>query len=171
MYRQIDRLRVRVIKIEAIIIFVLLIALILALVLRPQAKTIPAATSSQLTFVEPTVLEIDEPELINLGEFRLTAYCPCVKCCGIWSAEHPDRIGTDYTQKTKSGTIPEQGRTVGVDPEVIPLGSVLVIDGQEYIAEDTGSAVNDKSIDIYFDSHEDAVAFGVQNKTVYLKGE
>lgn len=171
MYRQIDRLRVRVIKIQAVIIFTLLIALILALVLRPQAKTAPAATSSQLTFVEPIVLELDEPELTDLGEFRLTAYCPCVKCCGIWSAEHPDRIGTDYTQKTKSGTIPEQGRTVGVDPEVIPLGSVLIIDGQEYIAEDTGSAVNDKSIDIYFASHEDAVAFGAQNKTVYLKGE
>lgn len=37
-----------------------------------------------------------EPEPESLGEFVLTAYCTCVKCCGEWSAEHPSRIGTGY---------------------------------------------------------------------------
>ena len=112
-----------------------------------------------------------EPELIELGEFKTTAYCTCVKCCGIWSAEHPSRVGTDYVQRTKSGTIPTADRTVAVDPKVIPLGTVLIIDGHEYIAEDTGSAVKGNVIDIYFDSHERAVEYGVQMKTIYIKGD
>ena len=45
------------------------------------------------------------------------------------------------------------GRTVAVDPRVIPLGIRLLIDGQEYIAEDVGGAVKNNHIDIFFDSH------------------
>ena len=71
----------------------------------------------------------------------------------------------------KSGTIPTADRTVSVDPNVIPLGTVLIIDGHEYIAEDTGSAVKGNVIDIYFDSHERAVEYGVQMKTIYIKGD
>lgn len=100
-----------------------------------------------------------------------TAYCTCVKCCGIWSQDHPSRVGTDYVQKTASGTIPTAGRTVAVDTDVIPFGTVLIIDGHEYVAEDTGSAVNGNVIDIYFDSHESACEYGVQYKTIYIKGE
>lgn len=74
-------------------------------------------------------------------------------------------------QRTKSGTIPTADRTVSVDPDVIPLGTVLIIDGCEYIAEDTGSAVKGNIIDIYFDSHELAVEYGVQMKTIYIKGD
>ncbi len=74
-------------------------------------------------------------------------------------------------QRTKSGTIPTADRTVSVDPNVIPLGTVLIIDGREYIAEDTGSAVKGNVIDIYFDSHERAVEYGVQMKTIYIKGD
>lgn len=55
---------------------------------------------------------LDGLELI--GTFRATAYCPCVKCCGIWSEEHPDR-GEDYVQRTSSGTIPQEGRTIAAD--------------------------------------------------------
>lgn len=69
-------------------------------------------------------------------------------------------------QRTKSGTIPTAGRTVSVDPDVIPLGTAIIIDGHEYIAEDTGN-----TLDIYFDSHEAAVEYGVQKKTIYIKGE
>lgn len=95
-----------------------------------------------------------------------TAYCTCPKCCGIWSADHESRIGTDYVQTTYSGTIPEEGRTIAVDPDVIPLGSRVVADGREYIAEDIGGAIKGDRIDIYFESHEDALAFGSQMLTV-----
>jgi len=110
-----------------------------------------------------------KPKLKSLGEFVLTAYCPCVKCCGIWSAEHPSRVGTDYVQKTASGTIPEEGRTIGVDPDVIPYGTVIVINGHEYIAEDKGGAIKRNRIDVFFNSHDEALKFGKQKAEVFIK--
>lgn len=106
------------------------------------------------------------PELELIGTFRATAYCPCVKCCGIWSAEHPDR-GDDYVQRTSSGTIPEEGRTIAADWDVLPEGSEVILDGHSYIVEDRGGAVKGNSIDIFFESHEAAVEFGIQEVELY----
>lgn len=99
-----------------------------------------------------------EPEIISLGEFQLTAYCACKKCCG-----KSDGI-------TKTGTKATEGRTIAVDPRVIPLGSEVVIDGHKYIAEDVGGAVKGNKIDLYFDSHQEALEFGLQYKEVFMKG-
>ena len=177
--RRIARQRIRLIKIQWLIILVLLVALIISLATRPAASveesaptiiTAPSVSARETEAPREPVQPI-EPELIELGTFKTTAYCTCVKCCGIWSQEHPSRVGTDYVQKTASGTIPTAGRTVAVDTNLISYGTVLIIDGHEYIAEDTGSAVKGNVIDIYFDSHEDALEYGVQYKTIYIKGE
>lgn len=105
-------------------------------------------------------------DLELIGTFTATAYCPCVKCCGIWSAEHPSR-DADYVQRTSSGTIPEEGRTIAADWSVLPEGSEVIIDGHTYIVEDRGGAVKGNSIDIFFESHEAAVEFGVQEVELY----
>lgn len=161
--RRRTRARIRLIKIQWLLILALTVALAISVITRPSASVVESIVE------EPTPQV--EPELVCLGEFRTTAYCTCVKCCGIWSSEHPSRVGTDYVQRTKSGTIPTAGRTVSVDPDVIPLGTVIIIDGHEYIAEDTGNAIKGNTLDIYFDSHEAAVEYGVQKKTIYIKGE
>jgi len=106
-------------------------------------------------------IEIVMPETVDLGEFKTTAYCACVKCCGIWSAEHPSR-GADYVQKTASGTIPEEGRTIAADWDVLPKGTEVMINGNTYTVEDTGSGVNGKHIDVFFDNHEEAREWGIQ---------
>lgn len=97
-----------------------------------------------------------------LGEFRLTAYCPCVKCCG-----KDDGI-------TATGTTAAEGRTISVDPAVIPYGSTVTLyyeDGtvHTYTAEDCGGAIKENRIDVFFDSHETARAFGVQRAMVYVE--
>lgn len=185
--------RARLIRIQWLIILALTVALVISLLSKPTASSIasedsgkqsisPQASESVTETVEPTEQAMSfettveptsepTPELIELGEFKTTAYCTCVKCCGVWSQEHPSRAGTDYVQKTASGTIPTAGRTVSVDTEIIPFGTVLIIDGHEYIAEDTGSAVKGQVIDIYFSTHEAAREYGVQYKTIYIKGE
>lgn len=174
--RQRARMRVRVIRVQWLIILVLAAALIVSLATRPHTVSQETVEPPPVTTPVPEVSEpaVEEPETsapIELGEFKTTAYCTCVKCCGIWSQDHPSRVGTDYVQKTASGTIPTAGRTVAVDTDVIPFGTVLIIDGHEYVAEDTGGAVNGNVIDIYFDSHESACEYGVQYKTIYIKGE
>lgn len=179
--RRRTRTRIRIIKIQWLIILSLIVALIISIATRPSASVVkpePSATRVEAPVTSAPIVEVTlpaetepEPVLIKLGEFKTTAYCTCVKCCGIWSQEHPSRVGTDYVQRTKSGTIPTEGRTVAVDPDVIPFGTVLIIDGHEYIAEDSGAAVKGNVVDIYFASHEVAVNYGVQTKTIYIKGE
>lgn len=88
-------------------------------------------------------------------EMTITAYCPCVKCCG-----KSDGI-------TASGTKAKQGRTIAVDPRYIPYGTEVIIDGMgTYIAEDCGGAIKGNRIDVFFSSHEQALSFGRQTKIV-----
>jgi len=100
------------------------------------------------------------PELwIDLGEFECYAYDACVKCCG-----KTDGI-------TKTGTKATANRTVAVDPDVIPLGSTLLINGKEYIAEDIGGAIKGNEIDIFHNTHSEALEFGKRTYTVQMKVE
>lgn len=96
------------------------------------------------------------PETPPLGTFECTAYCACEKCCGAWAD------GITYT-----GGLATENRTIAVDPKVIPLGSVVEIAGQQYVAEDIGGAIKGNHIDIYMDSHAEALKWGVQHHEVY----
>lgn len=174
--------RVSIIRVQWLIILVLLVAVIaqtvrIAAIGKTEAP-ITLATAAPITTIDPVLTmpkpsppEPKEPELKSLGMFKLSAYCPCVKCCEIWSAEHPSRVGTDYVQKTKSGTIPEANRTIGVDPKVIPLGTSVYINGNEYIAEDIGGGVNGNHIDVYHATHKEALVFGLQEAEVFIKNQ
>lgn len=86
----------------------------------------------------------------------MTAYgSDCIGCSGI----------------TASGTVPEKGRTIAVDPDVIPLGSEVMIDGQVYIAEDTGGAIKGNKLDLFVGTEADSVQYGVQQHEVYIREE
>ena len=93
----------------------------------------------------------------SLGRFRITHYCPCFYCTGGWGGTH-----------TASGTVPTAGRTIAVDPSVIPLGSQVIINGHVYTAEDTSGAINGNVIDIFVNDHSTALACGVYYAEVYL---
>lgn len=94
-----------------------------------------------------------------VGECTITAYYPCAECCGRWV----DGV-------TASG-LPATPGVVAVDPEGIPLGSTAVIDGQRYLAADTGSGVEGLHIDICMGSHEETVAHGVRTADVWVAKE
>ena len=89
----------------------------------------------------------------------VTAYCYCNRCCGKWAKNRPG--GIVYTA---SGAMAEAGVTIAVDPAIIPYGAHVLIDGHEYIAQDTG--VSGKWIDIYCTSHKEALNIGLSTKTV-----
>ena len=58
---------------------------------------------------------------------------------------------------------------VSVDPNVIPLGTRLYIEGYGYaVADDTGGAINGDRIDLGMDSRTEANNFGRQNVVVYV---
>lgn len=106
--------------------------------------------------IEEKQVKYTEYSYKNKGTFRVTAYCSCVKCCGKWATLN----GGGYTA---SGTKVQEGRTIAVYRNQIPFGTEVHIDGMgTYIAEDTGSAIKENCIDVYFDSHEEALNFGVK---------
>lgn len=74
--------------------------------------------------------------------------------------------------RTASGTKPVQGQTIAVDPSVVPLGWWVYIEGIGYRrAEDTGGAIKNQKMDVYFDSMSYAKTFGVKRGyTVYVIG-
>lgn len=92
----------------------------------------------------------------SLGIFRITAYCPCSRCCGRYA-----------NGITASGTVATEGRTIAVDPAKIPYGTKLVINGHIYVAEDCGSGVNGNHIDLFMSSHERALQWGLQHLEVF----
>jgi 3D (Asp-Asp-Asp) domain-containing protein len=71
---------------------------------------------------------------------------------------------------TKSGSKAEEGRTIAVDPNLIPLGSLVLIEGIGIRrAEDTGSAIKGPRIDVFINDLEEALKFGVKkNVKVYV---
>ena len=93
-----------------------------------------------------------------LGQFKLTYYCPCSICCGEWA-----------NGITATGTTAVEGRTIAVDPTVIPYGTQVIINGNVYTAEDCGGAIKGNRIDIYMNSHEACLSQGVGYADVFLK--
>lgn len=90
-----------------------------------------------------------------IGECVITAYCPCGECCGRWA----DGV-------TASG-LPAGPGIVAVDPAVVPLGSTVIIDGQQYLAADTG--VTGQAVDLCMESHASALAFGRSRQSVWIE--
>lgn len=89
------------------------------------------------------------------GVFTITAYCPCEKCCGAYANGY-----------TATGAKATQGVTVAADPDVLPMGTEIELDGHTYTVQDTGGAIAGNRLDLYFDNHEDALRWGVQEKMV-----
>lgn len=69
---------------------------------------------------------------------------------------------------TASGTKPTARRTVGVNPRLIPYGTKLKIGKRKgYVAEDTGGGIGWKHIDMFCNSHQEALNMGVQYEDVW----
>jgi 3D (Asp-Asp-Asp) domain-containing protein len=58
---------------------------------------------------------------------------------------------------------------VAVDPNVIPMGTKLYIEGYgEAIAADQGNAIKGNRIDLYFDTHQQALNWGMKTVKVTI---
>ena len=88
-----------------------------------------------------------------IGECTITAYCVCEECCGNWA-----------DGMTATG-LPAGPGIVAVDESVIPLGSTVIIDGQRYLAADTG--VTGNHVDVFMNDHAAAVRHGVKTADVW----
>lgn len=155
---------------------------VLALILAALTGCVALAISVKAT-EEPTTPTVDEPAIFDTGrlpgddtpaqeplrldqahvleDVTITHYDVCSKCCG-----KTDGI-------TASGAHATPYSTVAVDPSVIPLGAVLLVDYgdgaglRRYRAEDTGGAIKGNRIDLCVGSHDEALWLGRRTATVY----
>lgn len=81
--------------------------------------------------------------------YKITAYCACSKCCG------------KSTGRTASGTKATAGRTVAASSK-FAFGTKLNINGHIYTVEDRGGAIQGNKIDIFVNSHAEALQWGVR---------
>ena len=84
--------------------------------------------------------------------FTLTAYCNCARCCGTAG------------NATASGVMPTSNHTVAMGG--IEFGTKLLINGTVYTVEDRGTPYG--HVDIFMDSHSEALQFGMGSADVYL---
>ena len=151
-----------------IIIFLILISnfllfIMLMVLLLNQLKIKEMDTDLEVlvkeTIVESMPISYNQKlPFTNIGQFDLSFYCPCEKC-----------VGKKKIVRTASGTKPKANYTIAVDTRIIPLGSILYIEGLGYfIAQDTGSAIKGNRIDIFVDSHQQALKLGRKKANVYL---
>lgn len=92
-----------------------------------------------------------------VGECTITYYCPCEECCG--------KLADGLT----ATGLPAGPGIVAVDKDVIPLGSTVIIDGQKYLAADTG--VTGHHVDICMADHAATVEAGVGRAEVWVVKE
>ena len=109
----------------------------------------PSNTETSQESTEQEDTSSDDSQGKYLGRFRLTGYCNCALC-----------HGQGYTA---SGTVPQAGRTVAMNG--IPFGTKLLINGGVYVVEDRGVPYG--NVDIYHDTHDQALSFGVGYAEVY----
>ena len=92
-----------------------------------------------------------------IGECTVTYYC----------CEAYEHVCGDGDGLTATG-LPVTPGVVAVDPEVIPLGSTVIIDGQAYLAADTGGTVRGNHVDIAVATHQEAEDLGTTTADVWV---
>ena len=137
----------------------------------PEVMTtvLPSETVPPVIVVTPEPEESAAPEWVCLGEYRITAYCACEKCCGEWAKDRPGGIVVSAAGiELVAGVSCASPLPFGTVVEVEGLGTYIV---QDRTASWVAEKYDNKVIDIYFDSHEAACEFGLQFANVYVEEE
>lgn len=155
------------------------------IVVADEIITVKADAADIAEYKEIRAEEAAQNQLSNatlIGDFEATAYDLSLQCCGKLS-DHP-AYGITANGTNIIGQSRKEARTIAVDPNVIPLGSKVYIEfsgeyqdfSGVYVANDTGSAVEQNIVDIFMgdynseEASQEAIEFGRQNVKVYVVG-
>lgn len=142
-------------------------------VTKPKRSQITTTRRDDLDYIERTDIKLAMAGYENrVVRMKVTAYCICKRCCGKWA----DGI-------TASGhEITLHDRFVAADKRY-PFGTQMCIPGyrrmksypdncypQRMKVLDRGGAIKGNHIDVYFDTHQEALEWGVQylDVTVFM---
>lgn len=107
----------------------------------------------------PLATVMSGPTFVSIQTFRVTAYCPCEICC----EDSADGI-------TANGYKIQPGDRFVAAPKEYPFGTKMLIPGYSndlVLVQDRGGAIKGNKLDVYFDTHSEALEWGV--KTIEVK--
>ena len=120
-----------------------------------------ANTNSRMTLLSTTIIKEDSGEWLTV-RMCVTAYCPCPKCCGRYS----DGV-------TACGHKMHPGDSFVAADKKYPFGTEMIIPGyksdQPVKVLDRGGAIYGNRLDVFFDSHKEALEWGVRNLDVKVR--
>ncbi len=144
---------------------------------KPASKVVSYGTSASTTSRGDVIYRTDANSDIPVASYtkvikmRYTAYCLCKKCCG----KNPDHPAYGVTASGYKITPGINEKIVAVDPSVVKLGSTVYVQNlsgkADYgyaLAADTGGAIKNNRIDLYIDSHKEALKVGTGYCYVYV---
>lgn len=98
----------------------------------------------------------------DVVQMRVTAYCWCSKCCG----KHSDGITANGHRIRIGDTFVAADRKYSFDTEMVIPG---YNDSQPVKVLDRGGAIHGNKLDVFFNSHQRALEWGVQNLVVKIR--
>lgn len=119
------------------------------------------AVKNELGIANTTITDLksEEYELLYFGDFKITHYC----------SERYEHVCGYGHGLTATGTTVTPGRTIAVDPKVIPYGTEVYIEGYGWrVAEDCGGSVKGNHIDVAVNLHSEATDMGMQHGGVWI---
>lgn len=157
---------------------------VIYMVMKPVVVTIKEPTSSSDSAVAiydkselpewpgPPVLQEQLPEIdgiVYLGEYTITGYCSCARCCGEWASKQSGGVIVGAANQPLVA-----GISAAALQENLPLGTAVYIEGIGVrIVQDTGpnsvfARYDGRLIDVYCNTHAEAVALGKSEKRVWI---
>ena len=104
---------------------------------------------------------------IETREMRISAYCSCEKCCGVWAKKG---INSSGQRITASGYEIQEGDRFVAAPAEWAFGTVMDISGYGKVeVKDRGGSIKGNRLDVYFDTHQEALNWGVQYLSVQIE--
>ena len=133
----------------------------------PSPSPSPTATPTPIIYEEITVKVMHKE---SLGSYYITAYCPAE--CGYNGNNYPKGWQTasgaichraDYEDRLTDPT------TCAIDRKIHSFGDLFYISefDRVFVGEDTGSAVKNKHLDLFYIDYSDVVSFPTGYYTVY----
>lgn len=109
-------------------------------------------------FSSPSSESLKPPKTEASAFIKVTAYCPCSKCCGRWS----DGV-------TANGHKIQPGDKFVAAPKQVPFGTILIIPEYGVVPVlDRGGAIKNNKLDVFFPTHQEALNWGVKYLEVWI---
>lgn len=130
---------------------------------KPNRATLYYQNVIKPYYLNDMMITVKTLKLTSLGRYYLTAYCNCSRCC------------TYANQPTASGVYPHYSEdfytptTCAIDRKLHKFGELFYIPSENrlFIAEDTGSAIQNNDIDLYFEDHSRVSSYGSHTEEIF----